>query len=537
MPVEHPDRRAVLAAALGAGAFCFLPEFARAQSAAVASGIALGPAEPFSFDHLREMARGLSRQAFAQEPSPDAAILEQIDFDAHGQIRFRRDRALWGESPADNPVQFFFPGRYFPLPVHVYVVEGDTAREVPFSRALFTIPADSPAQQLTRTEGFAGFSVQDPETRLDWMAFLGASYWRTSGYSGQFGLSVRGLALDTAIAGGPEEFPRFTRFWLEQHGDGAITTYALLESPRATGAYRITSRHDQGVVQEVSADIFLRGDVARLGLAPLTSMYWFGKHDRHLGADWRPEVHDSDGLEIHAGNGERIWRPLNNPPRIMANSFATPGVRGFGLMQRERAFSQYEDDGVFYERRASAWIEPLEDWGDGSVTLIELPTDDETFDNIVAFWTPSDPAGAGREYRLNYRLSWLEDCPVPPQTARFLAVRIGRGGIPGQARPADTVKIVCDFESRGFEALDRGPQTTAVVTASRGAVSGEVAYPVVSTDRWRAMFDIDFSSLAEDDGTPIDLRIYVAHEGAAMTETMILQLFPSQLRKLLAAQN
>ena len=532
------SRRALLAAGLGTGAFFLLPELARAQSRDIAAGLPLGAAQPFSYDLLCDMARQLARAPFTPMPIPDAGVLEQIDYDAHGRIRFRQDRALWAGEGTDNPVQFFFPGRYFPQPVHVYAVADGMAREVPFSRDLFTIPEDSPAQRLTQTEGFAGFSVQDPDTRRDWMAFLGASYWRTSGYSGQFGLSARGLALDTAAAEGPEEFPRFTRFWIEQHGDGRITTFALLESPRATGAYRIVSRHTEGtgVVQDISADIFLRGDVARLGLAPLTSMYWFGKHDRHVAADWRPEVHDSDGLEIHTGAGERIWRPLNNPPRVMANSFATEAPRGFGLMQRERDFDQYEDDGVFYDRRASVWVEPLEDWGSGAVTLIELPTDDETFDNIVAFWTPRDVAGAGREYRLNYRLSWLQDCPVPAASARFRAVRLGKGGIPGQPRPADRVKVVCDFEATGFADIARGPETVPVVTATRGTVSGQVAYPVVGTEDWRAIFDVDFATLPANDDTPIDLRVYVAHAGEAMTETMILQLFPSQLRKLLAAR-
>ncbi len=541
MTLERPDRRTVLAQSLGLGAFFLLPEMARAQAEAIASGIALGPAEPFSFERLREAAQGLAHETFTPMAKPEAAILDQIDYDAHGRIRFRPERKLWAGHGDDNPVQFFFPGRYFPEPVHVYVVEDGMAREVPFSRDLFTMPADSPARQLNKTEGFAGFAVQDPAQSADWLAFLGASYWRTSGYSGQFGLSARGLALDTAIADGPEEFPRFTRFWLEQTGDGAITTYALLESPRATGAYRIVSRRQdgaaKGVVQDISADIFLRRDVERLGVAPLTSMYWFGKHDRHVAADWRPEVHDSDGLEIHTGGGERIWRPLNNPPRVMANSFATPSPQGFGLMQRERDFDQYEDDGVFYDRRASAWVEPLEDWGAGAVTLIELPTDDETFDNIVAFWTPADPAAAGREYRMNYRLSWLADNPLPPINARFRAVRLGKGGIPGQPRPADTVKVVCDFEATGLEGAERGPATRTVVTASRGRVGGEAAYPVVGQDGWRAFFDIDFADLPPDEDEPIDLRVYVEHDGKAATETLILQLFPSQLREMLAATN
>ncbi|MBR9840434.1 MAG: glucan biosynthesis protein D [Rhodobacteraceae bacterium] len=529
-------RRDMLASALGAGAFFLLPEVARAQQAATQDAAGFGPAEPFSFDQLRDVARSLANESYVPMQVADGDILEKIDYDRHNQISFRKERALWNQS-GTSPVQFFFPGKYFPEPVHIYTVENGMAREVPFSTDYFDIPDDNPARALTRTEGFAGFRVQDQPGGDDWMAFLGASYWRTSGYSGQFGLSVRGLALDTAIPDGPEEFPRFTRFWLEQAGGGDLTAYALLESPRATGAYKIAStRGDEGVAQDVEAQIFLRGNVERLGIAPLTSMYWFGKPDAHVAPDWRPEVHDSDGLEIHTASGERIWRPLNNPPRTMANSFYTPGVKGFGLMQRERSFDEYQDDGVFYEKRASAWIEPKGDWGDGSVTLVELSTDDEIHDNIVAMWTPTGPAGKGREYNVGYRLTWFEDNPVPPNAARFLATRIGAGGIPGQPRPEGVVKIVCDFDNHGFEELTRDPGIRPVVTASRGTVSGFAAYPVVDEDYWRAIFDLDFSSIPEDDDTPIDLRMFVEVDGESRTETWLMQLFPSQMRTLLASR-
>ncbi|MBT9383010.1 glucan biosynthesis protein D [Pseudooceanicola sp. CBS1P-1] len=535
MSADHVDRRRFLAAAAGTGAFFVLPELARAQAEATAAGTELGDPQPFSFDTLKQMARDLAQHGYTPMPVQDADIIHDIDYDAHSAIRFRKDRALFQGIPQDFPVDFFFPGRYFPDPVHMYLLQDGQAREIPFSKDFFDIPKGNPAENLTKTDGFAGFSVQDAQSQNDWMSFLGASYWRTAGYSGQFGLSARGLALDTAMPDGAEEFPRFTRFWLEEQGDGRVMTYALLESPRATGAYQILSWQDQGVVQEVSAQIFLRGDVNRLGLAPLTSMYWFGKHDHQVSSDWRPEVHDSDGLEIHSGTGERIFRPLNNPPRVMVNSFATPSPAGFGLMQRERSFQQYQDDGVFYEKRASAWIAPKGDWGQGAVTLIELPTNDETFDNIVAFWTPDGPAAKDQSYTLDYRLSWLEDCPVPPISTRFIAVRIGAGGVPGQDRPHGVVKIVCDFDGMGFAGLKRGPDTVPVITASRGEILGAAAYPVVGESYWRTLFDLDFSKLASDDNEPINLRLYVADKGEAKTETLLLQLFPSQLRALLAS--
>jgi len=527
-----------LLSALGAGAFFLLPELAKAQAVSpVVDGFpaeATGPAEAFSFDKLKEIAQGLAHQAYTPLAIPEAAILDQLDFDNYQKIHYKSDDTLWAAEPGHSPVQLFFPGKYFKSPVHIYAVRNGMAREVPFSLDLFDIPDDSPAKALTQTQGFAGFRAMNEDMKSDWMAFLGASYWRTSGFSGQYGLSVRGLALDTAIPNGPEEFPNFTRFWLEPGDKGALTIYALLESPRATGAYRIASHQDNGVIQDIDASIYLRGDVSRLGIAPLTSMYWYSEHDHFEAPDWRPEVHDSDGLQILSGNGERIWRPLNNPPRTMSNTFWSPGVQGFGLMQRDRNFDHYQDDGVFYDRRASAWIEPKGNWGEGSVTLVEITTDDEIHDNIVAFWTPAAAASAGNSYDISYRLTWMKEAPIQQTTGRYITFRLGAGGIPGQPRPKDVVKIVADFDGFGLDGLGRGDGVTVEATASAGTIGNSDAYPVVGETYWRAMFDLDFSALDEKDDTPIDLRVFVSHDKTAKTETLILQLFPSQLRRYLA---
>ena len=400
----RPTRREVMSTALAAGV---LPMLAGRSTAQTATGAPV----PFSLDILRDTARQLAQQPYQPTVAGDAELLESIDYDLHNQITFRDDHTLWGDVPGAAKVRFFHPGRYFKEPVQINVVEAGVARELAFSTDMFEMPDGHPARGL-RDAGFAGFRVMDPDATNDWLAVLGASYFRTSGYSGQFGLSARGLAIDSG-GPGPEEFPRFSRFWLEQGSAGGIVIYALLESPRTTGAYRLaTSRiEEEGIFQEIDATIFVRGDIDRLGIAPLTSMFWFGKNNRFIGPDWRPEVHDSDGLEMHLGNGERIWRPLNNPPQVTANTFGADGVRGFGLAQRERSFEEFQDDGVFYEKRATAWIEPRGDWGAGSVMLVELPTNDEIHDNIVAFWNPAEPAVAGSEYDLGYKLSWVKDTP------------------------------------------------------------------------------------------------------------------------------
>lgn len=524
MPPVCPSRRRLLQAALGSGAFFLLPHLAAAQGVA-AEG------RPFSFDQLRATARAMADRPYVPPEIVQPEILDQIDYDRHNQIRFRRDRRLWRGEGNRPTVQAFFPGLYFRNPVRIHTLRDGMAFEVPFSLDFFEIPEGNPARRLTHTRGFAGFRVQDARSGIDWMAFLGASYWRTSGYSGQFGLSARGLAIDTAIPDGPEEFPLFTDFWLEPADNGDLTAYALLDSPRATGAYRIQSRRGEGISQDVTATVFLRDTVQRLGIAPLTSMFWFGKSTRHLSPDWRPEVHDSDGLEILAGNGERIWRPLNNPPGTQVNSFAAASVKGFGLMQRERDFAQYQDDGVFYDRRPSAWITPQGDWGDGAVVLTELRTDDEIHDNIVAFWQPAGPAVKGQQHDFAYRLDWVRDNPAASTTGQIAAVRLGAGGVPGQPRPKGLVKVVFDFAGPGLEGLERKDGLRVLVSTGQAKVSNSAVYPVVGTRQWRAMFDLDFTPAGE---APVDLRAYVDHGGRAMTETLILQLFPSQLRGLLA---
>ena len=109
---------------------------------------------------------------------------------------------------------------------------------------------------------------------------------------------------------------------------------------------------------DIEATLFMRAAVSRFGIAPLTSMYWFSETKKETAIDWRPEVHDSDGLSMWSGNGERLWRPLNNPPRIMVSAFSDNNPRGFGLCQRDRVFDHYLD-GVYYDRRPTLWVEPM----------------------------------------------------------------------------------------------------------------------------------------------------------------------------------
>jgi glucans biosynthesis protein len=494
--------------------------------AGTASGPTLARPEPFSFDLLRERASELARRDFQPTPARAGDVLEGVDYDAFQKIRYRPDRALWAEAPHKMPVEFFHLNRYTKKPVTIYLLQDGKARQVRYSPRLFDYGGTGLGSRLEPDLGFAGFRALNPEGEEgDWLAFMGASYFRSSGALNQYGLSARGIAVNTAVPGTQEEFPRFTALWLEQPQDreARLTVYALLDGESLTGAYRFDCRKDDGVVMDIEAELFQRQDIPELGMAPLTSMYWYSETNRRRGSDWRPEIHDSDGLAIWTGSGERIWRPLNNPPHVQTNTFLDRNPAGFGLLQRDRDFDHYQDDGVFYDRRPSVWIEPEDDWGEGEIHLVEMPTDDEIHDNIVVFWVPEKPADKGTQWNLKYRLHWVAEEPYPPTSARVVATRVGRAGVPGQheKRPPNGRKFVIDFTGGPLATMEQRYDLDVVVDASRGTIENPYALKVVGTDRWRAVFDL----LADGD-EPVDLRCYLRLDGRALTETWIYQYFP-----------
>lgn len=475
-----------------------------------------------TFEGLIERARTAAGQPYTPAVVPDPDIIDKVNYSAHWQITFRDEATLYvGDS--DAPVQLFHPGQYFPEPVQIYTRDNDSkSREVRFGRNFFSMPNDSPARNLPTGFGFAGFRVMRPGLRPDWVSFLGASYFRTDGPAAQYGMSARGIAVNTGL-NVPEEFPRFTAFWLgpPERDDEEISVWAELDGPSVTGAYRfglVRNAAHGGHLTRVSAHLFMRESVERLGIAPLTSMYWYSERDRELGKDWRPEIHDSDGLALATGAGERIWRPLNNPESVSTSSFLDENPKGFGLVQRDRVFENYQDDGVFYDRRPSAWVRPTgQGWGRGEVQLVLIPTEDETFDNVVAYWVPEEPAQKGAELNFEYEIEWRAHDPLPESVATVVATRQGQGGVPGDPIPDGLGKIVIDFEGPSLTGLDRESGVIPMVEAVNGRILEPVdAYPVVGTNAWRLMFDFE-----QTGSEPVSLRAYLKHRGRALTETWL----------------
>ncbi len=508
----QPSRRAVLG---GSAAFLTLSLWDGIQSGAA------GSTEPVTFEKLIDKARDAATQPFEPAHIPAPELIEKVNYSAHWQIQFREDATLYvGRNKA--PVQLFHPGRYFPEPVRIYIRdEAGTAHEVPFIRDFFSMPEDNPALDLPEGFGFAGFRVMRPGLEPDWISFLGASYFRTDGPEAQYGLSTRGIAINTGL-NTPEEFPRFTAFWLgpPEQDDEELSIWAELDGPSITGAYRfgvVRNAAYGGHLTRISAHLFLREGIERLGVAPLTSMYWYSERDRAGGEDWRPEIHDSDGLAMAAGSGERLWRPLSNPSSVTTSSFMDENPAGFGLIQRDRTFENYQDDGVFYNRRPSAWVRPIGDWGPGQVQLVLIPTEDETFDNVVSYWVPDSATDKGAAFQFDYEIEWRARDPLPEAVAWVVATRQGQGGVPGDPLPEGVGKMVIDFEGPSLNGLNRDSGVVPVIDAVNGRILEPIdAYPVVGTDHWRLTFDFE-----QTGPEPVSLRAYLQLRDRALTETWL----------------
>jgi glucans biosynthesis protein len=479
-------------------------------------------ARAFDFDDVAARAQADARAPY-QAPHADVpAELRALTYDQVRDIRHRPPRALWRREGLPFEVMFFHLGGMHALPVAMNEIVGGQARPLRVPTDDFDYGKNTLHPERWQDLGVAGFRVHcalNTDAYKDELAvFLGSSYFRMVGAGQLYGLSARGLAIDTTGSDRGEEFPRFKAFWLERPAahSRTLTIYALLDSPRVTGAYRFVLRPGRDSDVQVRARIFLRAPVAMLGIAPLTSMFHHGEntgsHD-----DFRPEVHDSDGLMVatgsDAGGGEWLWRPLVNPSRPIASSFAMPRLRGYGLMQRDRAATSYEDPETSYERRPSAWVVPEGDWGPGRVELLQLPTPDEMHDNIVAAWVPQRLPAPGEPLDVAYRIVWQGDTPQRPPNAWTVQTRSGRGA--ARLAPGEQ-QVVVDFAGPALQALPPDARVEAVVTPVANAQLVETnAYRHEAAGAWR--MTVRFKR--NDARQPTELRAFLRSGSHALTET------------------
>jgi len=514
---------ALAAGALSAGGF---PNLAAAQDASDQTGpAAASEGVSFDFDTLTASMRERAGRTFASDAPSLPELLSELDYDQHRAIRFDPERSVWKDQGGNYRLQAFHPGWLFKEPVELYEIVDGKAVPLHFTGADFNYgePLDPEAFKALDLPGIAGFRLHHPLNTPDYfdelIVFLGASYFRSLGKGNVYGLSARGLAVDTAISG-PEEFPRFSRFYLERPAPGAseMRLYAELDSERVTGAYQFTIKPGTNTVVEVEARIFLRDDVERLGIAPLTSMFLFGENDRVGFDDYRPEVHDNDGLLILRQNGQRLWRPLRNPDMLALSFFGEENPAGFGLLQRDRSFDHYQDTEAKYQRRPSLWIEPVNDWGKGQVMLAEIPADKEIHDNIVAFWVPDGDTKAGSEHRFAYRMIWGRDPEPGTELASVVATSTGHGGAAASDPDPMLRKFVVEFGGEVLSGLGSDAPVQPRLSLQKGSVRHSFVQRLEG-GTWRVVLDIE----RDDQEIPVEFILALQLDGADITETWMYQ--------------
>ena len=488
------------------------------------------PAEPgpFTFAKVQELARQRAAREFRAPPTNLPAALANLTYDQYRDIRFRPTSALWRDKSLFE-VQFFHRGYRVRQRVNIYEVTSAGAGLVEYSPRLFTFGRLKTPKASTEV-GFAGFRVhfplQTPNYKDELLVFLGASYFRVLGRNQHYGISARGLAIDTGSQSG-EEFPTFTDFWLvrPQPTDRSLTVYALLDSKSVAGAYQFEIRPGEITQVEVHCDLFPRRAIAKLGVAALTSMFLFGEDGTgRRFDDFRPQVHDSDGFMAETGHGQWLWRPLANPRELRVNRFMDENPHAFGLIQRDRNFAHYQDVESQYQARPSYWVQPLGNWGKGGVELVEIPSDEEIHDNMVAYWVPDGPVNGGKPLSFAYLLSAFAENPSWPPGGRVVAIRSGNpavGDNRGHFGPGAR-RLLFEFAGGELDGLDGSQPVKAELTAENGQIDALTVQRVPQSRVWRVALVV----------TPrakkpvVDLRGYLTLYGEVLTETMVYQWSP-----------
>ncbi|NKB57232.1 MAG: glucan biosynthesis protein G [Alphaproteobacteria bacterium] len=466
---------------------------------------------PFSRQTVIDEAKRTAAAPFRLPPKVPHG-LRKLNYDSYRQIRFRKDKAVWGETPALFSTELFAPGFLYETGIDMFVVENGQSHAIAIQADSFETPTPEIAALLAEVGQFAGFRLHYPINREDYrdefVVFQGASYFRAVSKGQNYGLSARGLAIDVAESTG-EEFPVFRRFWIERPSSRAksIVVHAVLDSPRVAGAYRFGIYPGTPTTVDVQATLFARAPLAHVGLGTLTSMFMHSSIDGPEQPDYRSAVHDSLGLSIHTGHGERVWRPLSNPVALQISAFVDRSPKGFGLIQRSRRFEDFQDLEAVYEKRPSAWVAPRGDWGDGHIQLVEIPSASETNDNIVTYWRPKQPIEPGQPYYFSYRLTWPDKTPQVNGIAPVVRSAYGRrfDGAHHQ--------LSIDYANPGISDAEA---LTLDASLSAGRIIEKLIQPNPATRGHRVFLTFD-----PGDASLIEFRLQPQREGTPAGETWL----------------
>jgi glucans biosynthesis protein len=490
--------------------------------------------EDVGFESIQSRARDLATKPFVPPAQNLPAWMNNLSYDQYRDIRFNPNQALWATEKLPFRAMFFHPGSNFREPVVLNEFTSTHQQKIRLAEAYFNYgPLINKHGELPADGGFSGFRLHTPLNKPDQfdelIAFQGGSYWRALGKNQHYGISSRGIAVDTGAEGATEEFPSFREFWLRKPEANAtqVVAYALLDGPSYSGAYQFKISPGNATIVEVKAVLFARRAVQRLGIAPMSSMFWFGENSKRRFDDFRPEVHDSDGLAIRTGMGERLWCPLSNDSaKLEIQQFDMEKCVGFGLLQRDRRFSAYEDAEAAYDQRPSLWIEPTSEWGAGRVVLMEIPTTNEHLDNTVALWEPAKTPQAGDRIEFSYRQQWTTDEDPALADGRVVATRTG---IPDPKKEQRT--MIVEFKGTALSLADQSTPTALVEAVGAGSDKVKIQSITVQSipdSRWRVAFQITPSAEGGKlaDIGPVQLRCCMKRGENFLTETWVHRVTP-----------
>ena len=499
-----------------------------------------GAEDPFTFVEVVAKAKEMATRPFVDPEGSVPDFLLRLDYDQWRDIRFKEDKTLWREERLAFEVQFFHPGFIYNRTVGINIFGREGVTTVPFSPDFFDYGANLITEKIPVDFGFAGFrllhSLNNNSDHLDEIAaFLGASYFRAVARNQVYGLSARGLALDTGLESG-EEFPYFKEFWIQEPGEEAreILIYALLDSKRITGAYRFSIRPGEKTDMLIEGKLFRREEIKKIGIAPLTSMFFYGEYtNKRPVDDFRPEIHDSDGLLVKSP-AEVIWRPIVNPQHLFINSFQLSDLAGFGVFQRDTDFDHYQDQEARYDLRPSTTVVPVGNWGPGHVELVQIPTENESNDNIVAYWVADRLPTMEEPITFSYVLSWCVPAGDSNGLGQVVATRSA------SAKADNFRQIILDFRGGKLDQLpaelpSEAPIEAAISVSNGGQIVDHQLFRIKPTGCWRLVFRVrrnGDSSLADSlalpilNRQPVEVRAYLTQGEVKLTETWSYAIWP-----------
>ena len=460
-------------------------------------------------------------------PAPIVAneVLKNLSYQQYKSIRFKPEESIWrGLYPYE--VQLFHTGFLYKHPININVIDyRNKVSNLAFDTDYFRYErlAEFIPTEIKTDVGFAGFRIHYPvngkEYKDELAAFLGATYFRLIGQQQKYGMSARGLAIDTAMPEG-EEFPYFTDFWLIEPANGKkITVYAKMDSPSITGIYKFTIESANNTEVDIKSWLFARKDIDKLGIAPFTSMFLYGENSLKKPDDYRPEVHDSDGMMLVTSNDEQLWRPLDNPNRLRITSLGDNNMpKGFGMLQRDIQYEHYVDSEAHYHQRPGLWVTPYAGFEKGRLELVEIPTNSETNDNIVAYWVNDQPVEEGDSLYLHYQLRTVSADAHQYQKASVLRTLQGADKLPGEQIDEESLtrRFIVDFSMPNSlrKSVFKEGELMADISATNGRVEQVQVFPANSNHELRATF---LFSPNEQDSVS-DIRLVLKHKSKAISE-------------------